>query len=306
MEPKAAQRRSSPFLIFYAAVYVLFLFLMRRFERFDITEALQIVFVVGIGFSVLSWGFTWKARPLAFHVKHPKSEGLALCAYFLGIIVFITWGMNVALPEPQRSILILLLKLLLFVVLPGLGLLGIWKYPLRAVVTLDGWQRHWIAALGMSLVLFCFQAVFGQGWAMLRQVKPSVLVFGVPFAYLLLLLEVGLVEEFFFRVLVQSRLAALLRSEAGGIVMMSLLFGLAHAPGLYLRAARTQEAVGTAPSLLLAVGYSIVITSVAGFFLGILWSRTRNLLLVMIVHASGDLLPNTLSILQAWHWIGRN
>jgi hypothetical protein len=60
-----------------------------------------------------------------------------------------------------------------------------------------------------------------------------------------------------------------LRSDVGGIALTSLLFGLAHAPGLYLRPGMTQEAVGAHPWLM-AVGYSIVITSVAGVLLGVL------------------------------------
>ena len=45
----------------------------------------------------------------------------------------------------------------------------------------------------------------------------------------------------------------------------------------------------------MAIGYSIVITSVAGFFLGVLWARTRNFLVLVLVHAAADLLPNTLA-----------
>jgi len=55
------------------------------------------------------------------------------------------------------------------------------------------------------------------------------------------MLEVGVVEEFFFRVRLQSRLSAVLKSKLGGIVRASLRFGLGHAPGLYLRSRATQE-----------------------------------------------------------------
>ena len=69
---------------------------------------------------------------------------------------------------------------------------------------------------------------------------------------------------------------------------------------LYFRAGHTLEAVGTSPSWLMALGYSIVVTTVAGFFLGVLWARTQNLLLVMAVHAAGDLIPNLVPMVQAW------
>jgi membrane protease YdiL (CAAX protease family) len=80
---------------------------------------------------------------------------------------------------------------------------------------------------------------------------------------------------------------------------MSLLFGLAHAPGLYLRTGLTQEGLPPHPPLLMAIGYSIVITSVAGFFFGVLWARTRNFALVVMVHAMADLLPDLLPTLRS-------
>jgi membrane protease YdiL (CAAX protease family) len=49
----------------------------------------------------------------------------------------------------------------------------------------------------------------------------------------------------------------------------------------------------------MAVGYSIVVTSVAGFFLGVLWARTRNFAVVVVVHAAADLLPNVLPTLRS-------
>ena len=97
-----------------------------------------------------------------------------------------------------------------------------------------------------------------------------------------LVVEVGLVEEFFFRALVQERASAFFRSKAAGVVIMALVFGLAHAPGLYLRTGATQEGLSANPTLLAAVGYSLVVTSVAGLFFGVLWARTRNLALVCL------------------------
>jgi len=149
-------------------------------------------------------------------------------------------------------------------------------------------------------LLLAFQAVLGRG---LRDVLNAylsygTLLFGLPLTFLWLALEAGVVEEFFFRVLLQTRLSALLKSELSAIVVTSLLFGLAHAPGIYLRTGMTNEGLQN-PSLLMAVGYSIVIVSVAGFFLGVLWARTRNFLLVVTVHAMGDLLPNLLPTMRS-------
>jgi len=154
---------------------------------------------------------------------------------------------------------------------------------------------------GMLLLVLGFQAVFGRGLRDIVQahLPAATLAIGFPIAFVWLALEAGIVEEFFFRALLQSRLSRALRSELGGIVLMSLLFGLAHAPGLYLRAGLTQEGLLAHPPLLMAVGYSIVITSVGGFFLGVLWARTRNFALIVLVHAMADLLPDLLLTLRS-------
>jgi membrane protease YdiL (CAAX protease family) len=154
----------------------------------------------------------------------------------------------------------------------------------------------------MSLVIIMFQLAFGRGLSEIRHSGAPmwILILGIPACYLWLLIEVGLVEEFFFRCLLQSRISAWLHSEAGGIVLASLLFGLAHAPGLYYRTGKTFEAVGPHPSWLMAVGYSIVIVSVPGLFMGVLWSRTKSLWLLMAVHAAGDLVPQLAPMVRAW------
>jgi len=109
------------------------------------------------------------------------------------------------------------------------------------------------------------------------------------------------VEEFFFRGLVQSRLAAAFRSETSGIVLMSLIFGLAHAPGFIFRQAGELEGLGPHPSPLDAVAYSVVILPISGITFGVIWARTKNLFAVMLIHAAaGDLLPNLASFVQTW------
>jgi membrane protease YdiL (CAAX protease family) len=115
-----------------------------------------------------------------------------------------------------------------------------------------------------------------------------------------LLLEVGLVEEFFFRALIQSQLAAAFKSEVSGTVLMSLIFGLAHAPGFIFRHAGELEGLGPHPSALDAVAYSIVVLAVSGITFGVIWARTKNLFVLMLVHAAGDLLPNFGSFIRTW------
>ncbi len=118
------------------------------------------------------------------------------------------------------------------------------------------------------------------------------------------MIEAGLVEEFFFRGLIQSQLAAAFKSEVSGIVLMSLIFGLAHAPGFIFRHAGELEGLGPNPSALDAVAYSIVVLTVSGITFGVIWARTKNLFALMLVHAAGDLLPNFGSFIRTWFRVG--
>ncbi len=123
-------------------------------------------------------------------------------------------------------------------------------YRLTELAPISTNTSHMLVVLGMSLVLVVFQSVAGRGLQDLTEahVSGDSLLFGMPLVFLWLVLEVGIVEEFFFRVLLQSRLSSAMRSELGGIVVMSLIFGLVHAPGLYLRTSVDAGGLG-GPSL---------------------------------------------------------
>jgi membrane protease YdiL (CAAX protease family) len=291
----------------YVAVYAATLYAMVRFGQFEAGEALAVFAILGVGFSLAAWLLTVGVKPLPYRVIDPGRELPSLLAYLLPLVAFITFGFSAIhryIPaEPADSIVILIAKLAVFVVIPAWVMLARFGYKIPELAPISTRTSHMLVFLGMSLVLVIFQAVLGRGLRDIADahVSGDRLLFGMPFVFLWLVLEVGVVEEFFFRVLLQTRLSAVLRSELGGIVLMSLLFGLIHAPGMYLRTGVTQEGLSAHPSLLMAIGYSIVITSVAGFFLGVLWARTRNFLVLVLVHAATDLLPNTLPTLHAFH-----
>jgi len=113
-------------------------------------------------------------------------------------------------------------------------------------------------------------------------------------------LEAGLVEETFFRVLLQSRLAALTRSPVAGLFLAALVFGLAHAPGLWLRGAGAMEGMTEPPSLALSIAYCVTTMGIAGLLFGVLWLRTRNWLLLVALHGLTDALSNAASWMGRW------
>jgi len=294
-------------LVGYITFYASTLYAMVSFGHFEAADALEVFAVLGVGFSLAAWLLTIGVRPLPYRVLQPDRELAALLLYLLPLTAFIALGFSAIhrfIPaEPADSIAILAAKLAAFVIVPGLVLISRFGYKLSELAPISTKTSHMLVFLSMALVLVVFQSVAGRGLRDIAaaHVSAESLLFGMPLVFLWLVLEVGVVEEFFFRVLLQSRLSAVLRSELGGIVLMSLIFGLVHAPGLYLRTSVTQEGLAAHPSFLMAVGYSIVITSVAGFFLGVLWARTRNFLVIILVHAATDLLPNTLPTLRAFH-----
>jgi uncharacterized protein len=292
-------------LVAYLAMYAGILLAMRRAASFDIAEPLTVLTILGVGFSLAAWLLTIGVRPLDYPIFKPKSELTAVAVYLVPVVAFATWGLDLLhryVPaDPENAVAILAAKLVVFVVLPAVIMQMQFGYGLRHLVPISVRTRYVIVMLGISLLLLAFQAMLGRG---LRDIAsahlpPALLWYGVLLTFIWSALEAGVVEEFFFRVLLQTRLSTVLQSELGAIVLMSVIFGLAHAPGLYLRTVVTQEGLPPHPSLLMAIGYSIVITSVAGFFLGVLWARTRNFAVVVGVHAMGDLLPNVIPTLRS-------
>jgi membrane protease YdiL (CAAX protease family) len=110
--------------------------------------------------------------------------------------------------------------------------------------------------------------------------------------------EAGLCEEFLFRACLQSRLSAWLRSPVRGIDLTSVLFALAHWPGLYLRGGPGVDGWSTDP--LQVAAFTIATLSPLSVALGLLWARSRSLLLVVLVHGAIDALPATAEFVRIW------
>jgi len=295
---------SKAYVSAYFVLWAIFFLLLRRLYGFEASEALAALVILGLIFPGISLLATRRVPTLPYHVLRPALESAILVAYLAVVTVVLVWGfpgVTRITTEPLHSVTVLGLKLAIFVVPGAMCLASGYKINELAPVSLT-----WPAlrpALWMSLAVLLMQSFLGRGLHDIRSAHFPVWVIALaaPLSFAWLLIEVGVVEEFFFRVLLQERLAAVLRSPWGGLVLAALLFGLVHAPGLYLRTSATQESLGSHPSLLMAVGYSIVMTSLAGLFVGVLWMRTRNFALVVIVHAAGDFLPNLVPWVKAFH-----
>jgi membrane protease YdiL (CAAX protease family) len=232
-------------------------------------------------------------------VRDPARESLVLLA-FLAVfaLVFLGWGLSAlkaaVTAQPAQELLVVFAKLLAMVGAPLLVFRAL-GYRWRELLALPGLAgREWLAFAVMAVALLALQALLGRGLQAIAALPGPgwVVAAFVPLTVALMCLEAGLTEEFLFRVLVQTRLAAWMKSEVAGIVAMAVLFGLAHAPGYVLRGAHLFEGMDAAPSPLTAVAYAIAIVSPIGFVFGVLWARTRSLLLVVLLHGLTDTIPN--------------
>jgi membrane protease YdiL (CAAX protease family) len=299
-------------VILYACAFAVLL----RNKDFDATGAIVVLIVFGIAFPLLAWFATRRAIPLSISVTSSKAQVIILIGYIIALSVYLVSGpqwIDQHLPSAWidstriKFFVTLIKKLLVFVVIP----FAIFRFGFSYRIADFGLQREGLRALcrgHLPVVLVvgaafvAFQYFFSGGGASFRQGHFTAyqLLLGLPLCFIWLFVEAGLVEEFFFRALVQSRFAVALKSEVSGIVLMSLVFGLAHAPGFIFRHAGEVEGLGSNPHALDAIAYSIVVLATSGVAFGVIWARTKNLFAAMLVHAAGDLLPNFAGFVQTW------
>jgi membrane protease YdiL (CAAX protease family) len=298
------------------AVFGASLALLWRNPAFGREDALSGMVIFGIGFPLIAWATTLRARPLAVPDRRGGGEIALLFACLVFVTLYLIWGATISdslvpadwLAAPRGKFFIVLArKFIVFVALPFLLFRTFFGYRWRdfglqfaGLRALTG--NHLLVVFVLSVLILLFQYFAGTAAKPIRdgEFHASQLAIGLPLCFAWLFVEVGLVEEFFFRAVVQARLAAWFKSEISGVALMALLFGLAHAPGFILRRAGFAEAIGGNPSAADAMAYAIVVLSVSGIFFGIVWARTRNLFAVMFIHAATDLLPNFKQFVSTW------
>jgi len=293
----SSKKRDFAWLAGYASLWIGCVLLLRGRSPQSLGEQIALFAIFGIAFPIVVIVLTLGYPELLVRVRDPRRETPALlgwCAVLFVYFIFVRQFVAHGLPgEHSAQPVSLILKLLMFVALPIAGMMMLFHYKIRELLPATWSVTAILPAFWLSVVMLGFQCVFGNGLSQIRATHLSLplLLFYAAIAFIWLAIEAGLVEEFFFRTLLQERLVRYFESEIAGIVIAALLFGLMHSPGFYLRTAAAGEALGAHPSVVVAVAYSIVNTSAAGIFFGTLWARTRNLAVVIIVHASLDLLP---------------
>lgn len=308
----------NPGVIAFATLYAASLAILLHRNAGGAGDYLVELVIIGVLFPLLAWAVTPRVARVASSSSslNGTSELLVVLGLVLAVSLFLISGpqwVDSLLPatwndSPRVHFLVnIARKLLVFVAVPWLVMrvafgyrwkdYGATRETLRA---LRG--RAGIALLVVGGAFILFQYFAGGGAAPVRQGRFSAqeLLLALPVCFASLAVEAGLVEEFFFRALLQTRLAEFFKSEVTGVALMSLIFGLAHAPGFIFRHGGEIEGLGPNPTALTALAYSIVVLAPAGIVFGVIWARTRNLFLLIGVHAAADLLPNVPAFISLW------
>jgi membrane protease YdiL (CAAX protease family) len=218
-------------------------------KDFDAAGAIVVLIVFGIVFPLIAWITTRHAIPLSISIQSRAPEVIVLIACVVAVSLYLIGGpqwvdqhLPKAWTESQqiKFVITLAKKLFIFVAVPfaifrlcfghRIRDFGVQHEGLRA---LRGNQLLVVLVVGGGFLAFQY-FVSGGGAAFRREHFTAFqLLLGLPLCFMWLLLEVGLVEEFFFRALIQSQLAAAFKSEVSGIVLMSLIFGWRTLPVLF-------------------------------------------------------------------------
>lgn len=261
--------------------------------------------VFGIALPLLSVPLTRNAAPPKITVARPSLELWAVLGFLLVYAVgFLGWGMTAtraAVPAGrEQELLVLVVKLLAHVAAPAL-LLAALGAKIAPLFTL-GAERpgFWPPLLVLGAIILALLCVLSPALGEIRALHASALtlIWAAPAAFIWMAIEAGLCEEFLFRAVLQTRLAAVLKTEAGAVVAGAVLFSLAHVPGLYLRGHPGVDGYSTDPFQVIA--FTIAVLSPVALLFGTLWARTRSLLLIVLLHAAVDVLPNLAAFVRTW------
>lgn len=261
--------------------------------------------VFGVALPLLSLPLTRNAAPPKVLVARPALELWVILGFLIFYAVaFLGWGMNAtraALPAGRgQELLVLLVKLLMHVAAPALLLAALGAKVAPLFSSRAGRPGFWPPLLVLGAVILALLCVVSPALGEIEALHASVatLAWAAPASFVWLAIEAGLCEEFLFRAVLQTRLAAVLGTQVGAIVGGAVLFALAHVPGLYLRGHPGVDGYSTDP--LQVTAFTLAVLSPVAVLFGTLWARTRSLLLIVLLHAAVDVLPNLSEFVRIW------
>lgn len=289
---------TEPLALVSAGVYLIALLLaVARRKTFPLVETLTVMLIVGVGFTALVAFLVPLPTSLPTQTSVPPGQLIFVLIYLLFFALLLIPGVPPWSPpgwkDPylKHKLFTMIYKLVISVVIPLVGLRLFWSAGWASLGFSKGDLPNQLLSAGLLILLLGgFNFLVGGAAAPLRkrQFSLGVSLGGLGIAFLWNLLETGLVEEFFFRAFLQARLVSFFDSPAGGILAASLLFGVAHAPGIYLRKGGKESPLGENPALLDTLLYAVLALGSTGWFTGLLYWRTQSLLAPVLVHAAID------------------
>lgn len=271
----------------------------------DFMTPIFVMGIFGIALPLLAWMLTRGAHAPEIEVRRPSLESGAVVLYLvLYAVGFLGFGMSAArsaLPAgPQQEVLVMALKLVAHVMAPALLLvmLGVRLTPLFQT-GLTG-RKFWRTLLVLGVIILGLLCVISPSVRDISDTNADIatLAWAAPASFLWIAVEAGLNEEFLYRAVLQTRLSAFFRSAWVGVFVTAILFGLAHAPGLFLRGGPGVDGWSTDPWQVIA--HTIATLSPMGLLFGLIYARTKSLLLVVLLHAMVDVLPNMAEFIGTW------
>jgi uncharacterized protein len=271
----------------------------------DWTSGVFILAIFGLALNGVAWLLTRGANAPRIEVARPQLESFAVLAYLAFYAVAftgfgMTWARQAFPPGPEQEGLVLGLKLLMHVVLPAILLivLGAKLGPI-AQAGLSG-SKFWRTLIVMGLIILALVCVITPSLKQISGIPPTfdIMIWAMPLGYLWMTVEAGVTEEFLFRAVAQTRFTVWLKSAWAGVFLTSVIFGLAHAPGLFMRGGPGVDGWSTDPFQVIA--HTIAVLSPIGLLFGLIYARTKSLLLVILLHGLVDVLPNLADFVETW------
>lgn len=295
-----------PVVFIYAGIFLLSLVIaIGRRKTFPLTDTILVTLIVGLGFTGLVY---WIApHPGKITSSRTVNSGELIFTIVYLIVTAILLIPGAPMPKSwkahfiRKQIATLGFKLIVFVLVPLAALRLIWHTAWADLGFSSGNVAGQLRAAVVLILLFGgFNLLTGGAAAPIRKRQYGLgqIVSGMSLAFLWNVAEVGLVEEFFFRAFLQGRFTALFNSPVAGICLASLLFGLAHSPGIYLRRGDRHGPLGENPALTDAILYGVLGLSPTGWFTGLLYWRCQSLLAPVLVHAAVDAVAHTTEFLE--------
>ena len=261
--------------------------------------------IFGVGLSAIGWLPTRGAKTEAIEVRNPAKQSGALIFYLaLYAALFLGFGMGALrenIPEGrEQELAVMGVKLLVHLVLPAILLVLIGGKLAPLLKSQVGPKQFWRTLIVIGAIILALLAVVTPSLKQINETGASLalLAWAAPASFLWIAIEAGLNEEFLYRAVLQTRLSALFKSAWTGIAVTSILFGLAHAPGLFLRGGPETDGWSTDP--LQVIAYTIATLAPLSLFFGFLYARTKSLLLVVLLHGMVDVLPNLAEFIRTW------